>query len=285
MLDIQFEGWFQCRFPTDPDPSDELRGLTGPTFAGPGEPNLDRIIRFNNFKSLRWPRTQQDGVKIRQVLVDNQPVPNHPLVGGKVNLLGNPQFYQNNQILIPTALQTLIDPFILQFKHKEISIEREDLLDVVHPEYNYGNVFLDPTLLNRRLNTIVIQSPITAEATGIMNYEEYRIQRAKDLTALLKECKDPTERAALQKRINAIHKDKNFVGVMLASTQFLGLLGQYNFNMNGTSKIIDPNNKIGGTIGCSQAWPLSFWMGAYDVDTMFGFLKGTLSLPFFPECK
>ena len=62
MLDIQFEGYFQCRFATDPDPSDERRGVSGPTFAAPGEPDLERTIRFNDFQYLRYPRTQEDGV-------------------------------------------------------------------------------------------------------------------------------------------------------------------------------------------------------------------------------
>ena len=156
MLDIQFEGYFQCRFATDPDPSDERRGVSGPTFAAPGEPDLERTIRFNDFQYLRYPRTQEDGVKVTQILVDNVSVPHHPLVGGKVNLLGDPQFRQRNLIISEVALQTLIDPFILQISNNDICIERVDFLDMVHPEYTYADIFLNPTLMNRRLNTFAI---------------------------------------------------------------------------------------------------------------------------------
>ena len=282
MLDIQFEGYFQCRFATDPDPTDELRGISGPTFAVPGEPNLDRIIRLNDFKNIRYPRKQEEGVVVSGVLVDDVSVPHHPLLGAQVNLLGNPKFYQRNQIVNTEPLATIIEPFHLQFSGNDIEIDRVDLLDEVHPEYTYADIFLNPTLLNRRLNTFMIQSTVVAEATGIMNYEAYRVQRAKDLEELKKKTKDPVQQAGLQKRINSIHKDATHTGIMLAGTQFLGLIGQYKFDMNGPAKVSDPCNGIGGDIGFSQPWPLSFWMGAYDVDTMFGYMKGTLSIPFFP---
>ncbi len=285
MLNIQFEGYFQCRFATDPDPTDDPRGISGPTFAGPGEPNFDRIIRLNDFQHIRYPRKQEDGVKVNQVLVNQTAVPDHPLIGGAVNLLGYPQFHQRNLIINEVPLETLIDPFHLQISGNDITIDRVDLLDVTHPEYNYSNIFLDPTLLKRRLNTFVIQSPIVAEATGIMNYEAYRKQRAVELQHLLEKTTDPTERASLEKRINFIHKDATHTGLMIASTQFLGLMGEYTFAMNGPATVSDPCNELGGEVGFSQPWPLNFWMGGYDVDTMFGYMKGTLSIPFHPTSE
>ena len=43
---IKFEGWFQCRLATDPDPADEPRGVDGYIHAIPSERDLDRIIRL-----------------------------------------------------------------------------------------------------------------------------------------------------------------------------------------------------------------------------------------------
>ncbi len=37
MLVVNFAGWFQCRLATDPDPTDEPRGVSGFTFALAGE--------------------------------------------------------------------------------------------------------------------------------------------------------------------------------------------------------------------------------------------------------
>ena len=46
MIALAFDGWAECRLATDPDPSDEPRGVSGWTFAVAGEPDLDRIIRL-----------------------------------------------------------------------------------------------------------------------------------------------------------------------------------------------------------------------------------------------
>src|SRR5512133_460655 len=55
MLSLHFAGWFQCRLATDPDPADEPRGVSGFTFAYPGEPDLDRVIRFARPEAQRAP--------------------------------------------------------------------------------------------------------------------------------------------------------------------------------------------------------------------------------------
>ena len=37
---LKFTGWFQCRLATDPDPTDEPRGVSGYVRAVAGEPDL-----------------------------------------------------------------------------------------------------------------------------------------------------------------------------------------------------------------------------------------------------
>ena len=45
-LKIHFEGYWQCRQATDPDPTDDPRGVSGYTYAFGDESNLDLIIRL-----------------------------------------------------------------------------------------------------------------------------------------------------------------------------------------------------------------------------------------------
>lgn len=53
-LQIEFEGNFEARLATNPDPSDHLRGTcNGRTRALIGEPDFDRIIRFSNPVTVR----------------------------------------------------------------------------------------------------------------------------------------------------------------------------------------------------------------------------------------
>jgi hypothetical protein len=48
MLILNFEGYFQMRMATDPDPADEKRGVSGYTFALVGEPDLDAKIHLQS---------------------------------------------------------------------------------------------------------------------------------------------------------------------------------------------------------------------------------------------
>jgi hypothetical protein len=86
MLFIKFEGWFQCRLATDPDPVDELRGVSGYMKSLPGEPDLDRIIRFHD-PVVRRAFAPDVGVRVSKVAVDGVVDSAHSLLGGKVDLL------------------------------------------------------------------------------------------------------------------------------------------------------------------------------------------------------
>src|SRR3989441_8892461 len=74
-LYLSFEGYFQMRMATDPDPSDEPRGVSGYTFALAGEPDFDFLLhlqpdeegvverRFGVSKDAAGPRV---GVTVRR---------------------------------------------------------------------------------------------------------------------------------------------------------------------------------------------------------------------------
>lgn len=81
---FNFKGVFQCRLPTDMDPSNEPRGRSGWTFAYADEPDLDRVIRFNNPTSTR-PHVPNIGVIITDGIIDNEHV-SDSLLGHSVNL-------------------------------------------------------------------------------------------------------------------------------------------------------------------------------------------------------
>jgi hypothetical protein len=89
MLGFHFNGTFQLRLATDPDPSDEPRGQSGWTFAYGNEPNLDRIIRLNNPVA---PRSfiPNIGVFVTDAYIDGEDLKDS-IVGQTVNL--GPQSY------------------------------------------------------------------------------------------------------------------------------------------------------------------------------------------------
>jgi hypothetical protein len=84
VLGFHFSGIFQLRLPTDIDPSDHPRGQDGWTFAYGNEPDLDRVIRFNNPVSPRS-FTPDVGVFITDAYNDADPL-DDSIVHQPVNL-------------------------------------------------------------------------------------------------------------------------------------------------------------------------------------------------------
>ncbi len=281
MMEIQFDGWWQCRFATDPDPTDDPRGVSGPTFTTAGEPVFDRVIRFQSPVCPRWPFTDTVGVTVRAVAVHGELRPGSALVGQPVDLRGDPQFHQRNLVLVGQPFQVLIDPFDLQVGSPDsVMLRRQALWDVTRPDLGVQDVFLDEALIAPRMNTVAVQSPVVAEATGILDYAGYRRQRLADLTERREKATDPVERVALDRRILALDDDAILTGVRLAAEQFLGMQVTYAFALDATPHVLDPSHALGGTVGTSQAWQLTMWWGGYDVDTLCGYVRGTLSVPF-----
>ncbi|MBC7309288.1 MAG: hypothetical protein H5T81_04635 [Tetrasphaera sp.] len=281
MMDLHFEGWWQCRFATDPDPTDDPRGVSGPTFITPGEPVFDRVIRFQNPVAPRWPFTDRIGVTVRSVTIGGVEQPGSGLVGQPVDLSGEPQFRQRNLVLVDQPFQVLIDPFDLQVGTPDsVLLRRAALWDVTRPDLTIEDVFLDEVLIAPRMNTVAIQSAEVAEATGILDYAGYRRERLAALTERLARATDPIEQAALERRITALDDDALLTGVRLASEQFLGMQVTYDFVLDGTPQVVDAAKVLGGSVGTSQSWGLTMWWGGYDVDALVGYVRGTLSVPF-----
>lgn len=283
MLNIHFSGWFQYRAALDPDPIDEPRGVSGPTFAGAGEPPFDGFIRYQNAVAPRYPHEKDSGVFVRAVDIDGAAQPRHALIGAAVDLIDNPRYEERGYIV--TYQQVPIDPFHLKIKGNGILIQRKDCWDVTDCDMSMYEVSKNhPELMPRRQAAISVRSVKVAEATGIMDYATYRRQRRADLTRILKSTRDATKRQALQKRIDDLGKDdQQMSGLTLAAQQFLGMCADYTYAVNGPMQIDDPRHKLGGTIGMSQEWPINFWMGGFDVDSLFGYVSGVWQLPFKPD--
>lgn len=90
---IYFKGIFQVRLATDSDPSDEKRGSAGWTFAHTGEPDLDRIIRFNR-PIFERQCADKVGVTVIRVNIDGSDVKDS-LMGKMVNL-GTTSFFDGS---------------------------------------------------------------------------------------------------------------------------------------------------------------------------------------------
>ena len=93
MLFIKFEGWFQCRLATDPNPTDEPRGVSGYMKALPGEPDFDRIIRFHS-PLVERAYIPKIGVTVTKVAIDG---------------VENQKHHSLEQLLICTTIRSFLD--------------------------------------------------------------------------------------------------------------------------------------------------------------------------------
>lgn len=196
MITLAFSGWFQARFATDPDPYDHLRGKDGWTFAVPGEPDFDRVIRFS---APVAPRSHgpQVGVSISDVRSGGQSVPGHPLVGAAVALLDGPKFEGHNGDIAPDGHEPVFPLHLLVSQGQLIFevLEWLQFADLTKPagllrQGKGAAQDIDPVTLNRLL--------------GGLTPSQFRAARRVALLNDLQTAASQSERDALQARINSI---------------------------------------------------------------------------------
>jgi hypothetical protein len=254
---IHFEGWFQCRLATDPD---EPRGQSGWTFAVAGEPDLDRIIRFQNAIS---PRSHGPvvGVFVRQVDLDGQPAPGHSLVGTPVELLDNAVFEGRNGSVANSADEPVI-PFRLVIASVNTRVEGFDPVDINSPDH----------IRRRQPVNLTSNSQTALQASGVINPSNYRATRLARVQADLAAATDTVVREGLTLRRNELQ-----LGSIRRNA--LGFQLDYAFDLRGPNRLDDPTGSLGlGAGAAGGTWRVDYWMGAWDADALSGYVKGTLSI-------
>jgi hypothetical protein len=270
VLVCQFSGWVQVRLATNPDPTDEPRGVSGYTFALPGEPDLDRILRTSNPVA---PRTHGPpiGVFVRTVAIDGIAIIGHPLVGAQLDLLGEPKFESVNEVMMEQGEEPLA-PFDVQLTQGAFCLRREALLDPSQPDatvYTVPRVLLEPWRAQVTLSTAILD-----EATGSTDPVAFRAARLALLQADLKTCSDPVERAGLGRRISELDiTDPND-----HRTISMEFIESRHYELNGPITLADPAGWLAG-LDTFQTFACDVVMGSWDSDALSAYYVGTLALP------
>jgi hypothetical protein len=309
LLEIQFEGFFMCRLATDPDPTNEERGVSGYTIALVHEDPLDQVIRTQiedkTFlkRNLREPAQRMNiriGVDVNNVLFDGQPwygPARDALSGAKVYLEGKDEPFQgpifdsrNNIVGSDDNMAFVVNPFELALRHKNgLVFEAKDWLDPADPERKIWQIE-DPTTYARRLPSFASGSTAAQAAIRVFDWNAYFADRMKYLRQRIAELeekkagKSPAKIEELETRIQAM-QSRIFM-IEFWGDRFhtkLGFQVTYAFNVNGPQKVHDPKNLLGGTVSEGQPWPVTFWMGSWDGDLLVGWMQGSLSVPFRPD--
>jgi len=294
MLRLEFEGYFQMRMATDPDPTDEKRGVSGYTFALAGEPDFDAKIHFQPDETGVWQRefgpssqiVPRVGVTVRRATRNGQAAAD--LIGAHVSFV-DAQILEHNGILARNDL-FIIDPLRVRVSsadNKEVLLEREDWLNPADPNMPQWEA-TSAMILRRQPKRFVTNSPEVAAATGLRDPAnktliDNRIKRRESLEALLKVTKDKVAQAALETRIEQLRIVEKWWDLSegtwnerpidrRAYTLALQLEG-WDVGINGYP--------YANTVGADETrpWALRFWMGGWDGDALCAYVRGSWEVP------
>ena len=281
-LEVHFQGWFQIRLATDPDTTDEPRGVSGYTFALPGEPDLDRILRFQlEGTHLRdgSPMVTEAtfGVNVHEVALRGRAANDHPLLRAPVHVPPDAKFHMRNYVLTDGEAGTeCIDPFGLTFgEPAEPMLARNDVLYPPDPNASLWDVPLG--WLRRRGGKFQPAPGVFQQVTNFDHPEDYRSARLvalRELRSAADERGDAVATAGYDRRI------EQFVsyGSDDRRTQALMFSEHRSFALNGETIVADAD-RLGGHVNAAVPWPMELTQAVWDADLLCGWATGQLSVP------
>jgi hypothetical protein len=273
---IKFSGWFQCRLATAPDPTDELRGVSGYAHALPNEPDFERIIRLQPDFAIQRSYCQPIGVKVTHIWINGIQVDDHPLLGGLVDFLDNPKFEGRNDILTDEGEEAIV-PINIQIKKDCCLIQRKFDDNMNNPPSDED----DFKKFNQLKASGIHTHPGTiGETTGIFDLGLVWQDRISKLHEDLRTTTNEIEESTLKARIKFL-SEKATSG--LASRFVARML--YSVSLTGNIAFQDPHGYLPGKPAFNrdknkpEEWSLEFWCGGWDADALTGYIEGYLRIP------
>jgi hypothetical protein len=272
MIAAHFEGWFQCRLATDPDPYDEPRGVSGYVHAYAGEPDLDRVLRWQpaGFARVLGPPI---GVAVRAVEVDGQAQSGHPLVGAAVSLLDEPKFEGRNGVIADDGNEPIY-PFRVRVAHGAIQLERAVVPS--DPAFPYAGLFSPGVEGGPQIAREI------AGATGIADLAAVWRDRLERL-AVLRDAAEGAERVGLDERVETLAA---WLAQPASPVRFFGARMRYAYTLSSPAQVSGWPSRPGVPDGPdgpdrpdgSAPWPIELWLGGWDADALCGYCRGVLQL-------
>jgi len=271
-LVLEFEGWCSLRLPTDPDPSDEPRGVSGYTFAFAGEPDFDRVLNLQARAGMTYRSHGPElGVTVRNaVRTDGYVVT--ALQGARVDLLGDPIIENRNWTLTLPGFEPIV-PFHLGVAGDGVALERMAPLNPADPSQPLWQV--SQTLLEAQGAQGMEYEPATVgAATGEWDPLGAVKQRLATLRQDLEHEHDEIARTNLEGRIAEL---KIGIAANPPDRRVLvrNFVERFGFPMQGDATATG----IDG-IDTTTPWRVDFWLGGWDPDVLSLYMKGALNVPY-----
>ena len=303
-LIIEFQGGFQCRLATDPDPTRETRGVSGYTYALAGESNLDQIIHLQGDRipqadyRTRGPLNSlpknddckdEFGVRVTRTRLvkhgdeaGDETCPQ--LNDARVDFLDKPVFASWNQIVADGVqrIATPIYPFEIQIQKDDWLLRRFDPLTGI-PGVHTPIEDLEFDQYQRRIpiynrpSDEVLKTLIISDPNG---YFQQRKERMQLELAVAQEAKDQVAISNFETRLKTIDyytQGAEPGGKVAFLADRLALQSIWEHSINGENATVQGD--FGYDIDRQAPWHTRFWMGGWDGDVMRGYVKGWLAVP------
>jgi len=283
VLQIDFEGWFQCRLPTDPDGSIIKRGVVGNTFAFGNEPDLDRVIRFQKEGTVPRSYTPEIGVKVSRAVVLHSMEASQgnevmELKDASVQLLDNATFQGRNWMLATDG--EYVDPFniFIQSKDQTISFGRQvvgsgKFVQMAPPQrrgtYRRGRWNCNLATMRKNLSHI--------HSSSLKEYWADRkkfLEKDRHLTS-----PDSDDYPTILSRLQDLEcandpKNVRYQRMCFAADYLHSLSGPLTATEAGLSFKVDQDTNKN-----RNRWLIGYRFTGYDTDALSAYAKGTLWIP------
>lgn len=288
-LVAKFSGYGLMRIPTDPDPTDDPRGVSGYTFAFGDEPNLDRIIRLQPEPHLVRSHSPEMGITIkhaerRSSELGVDPVPLPGLVGAVMDWEDGPKL-ENRNLILTIAGQEPIIPFHMRIRNDDIDIYRTVPIDPEDPDLPVWKA--SAARLAAMAATGMFPEPDTiGRATGMWDPYKRVLERIELLEADLAAMPDTPEnegkRAVIEGRLHQLYIGRDQPSNRRVTHSVM--VERFSFPMIGGVCDIsgDQEGVLGGSLQLDKNadWTISFWIGGWDSDLLCAYFEGTLQAPY-----
>lgn len=302
-LDINFDGYFMCRLATDPDPTNEERGMSGYTMAMVTEDPLDQVIRLqadddwlrrNARKPLRDLKINV-GVQVRSIMFEGAICDAaKDLLLAKVYLDGKdfplpgPTFESRNSTVgSDDTFAFVVNPFKLRIQNHDTGalLTAEDYVDPKDPDKPLWKVN-DPNIYQRRLpNCTSIPDVEVMEAVNVFDAYGYFRDRRRYLDKLIRDTSDARDACDVQAERDRLNAKVESYKSRIYQLEHWGdrIISKIQTKVGWQHDINGPQHaegNFGGKIETDQPWNMTYWFGGWDGDLLLGFMRGTLSVPF-----
>lgn len=277
-LFLHFKGWATIRLPTDPDPADEKRGVSGYTFALADEPDLDRQIRLQPQRepeSLRDGAPWEWGVNVDRswVIEPDGTSRDVALVGSPVDWLGGPKLENRNWLFTLPGWEPIV-PFEVSVEVDGGVIQRfAPLTKDNRPVYQVSLADLTAqaaTGVNTETETFGV-------ATGIWDGVTLMRQRLAVLAGLLAAAKTDAKRTIYRARLREVEATLANPRDRRMAARFA--VERFGFPIKGDGAKVPATGPAAG-LDPDAPWSISFFLTGFDPDTLALFIQGCLVVPY-----